>query len=190
MTLWNRGQILALAKQFKVTPKTVRDIWNRRTWRSVTLKLVKGNSLFTNKQSRLKSKDEATGNDRHSQPQIYSTSGQTLSVSEMHAPAAAPEIEFQSPPFLYPAKEQFRPTFAARGLQPDPFSKAHAEPASRQPALTSQSLQDSWPGDALLLAAGAPGYRNAEGYQELPAQRGARAATVDIDPFAGDYRLW
>jgi hypothetical protein len=38
--LWARGQILALSRIFKVTPKTIRDIWNRRTWRGVTSRLI------------------------------------------------------------------------------------------------------------------------------------------------------
>ena len=40
MTMQNRGQILALSREFNVTPKTIRDIWNRRTWRSVTSRVI------------------------------------------------------------------------------------------------------------------------------------------------------
>jgi hypothetical protein len=43
--IWARGQILALAKKFNVTPKTIRDIWNRRTWRGATSRLILENSL-------------------------------------------------------------------------------------------------------------------------------------------------
>jgi hypothetical protein len=41
MKLWSRGQILALSRDYNVTPKTIRDIWKRRTWRSVTDKFIK-----------------------------------------------------------------------------------------------------------------------------------------------------
>ena len=34
--LKTRGQILALSRKYDVTPKTIRDIWNRRTWKNVT----------------------------------------------------------------------------------------------------------------------------------------------------------
>jgi hypothetical protein len=41
--IWARGQILELSRKFNVTPKTIRDIWNRRTWRDVTLRLIVAN---------------------------------------------------------------------------------------------------------------------------------------------------
>ncbi len=41
---WERGQILALSRKFNVTPKTIRDIWNRRTWRDVTSRLILANA--------------------------------------------------------------------------------------------------------------------------------------------------
>jgi hypothetical protein len=40
MKIRSRGQILQLSRKYQVTPKTIRDIWNRRTWRSVTSSLV------------------------------------------------------------------------------------------------------------------------------------------------------
>jgi hypothetical protein len=45
VTMQNRGQILALSREYHVTPKTIRDIWNRRTWRSVTSRLI--NAAFS-----------------------------------------------------------------------------------------------------------------------------------------------
>lgn len=40
MKVWERGQIVKLSKEFKVTPKTIRDIWNRRTWKDLTASLI------------------------------------------------------------------------------------------------------------------------------------------------------
>ena len=40
MTIQYRGQILKLAKKYEVTPKTIRDIWNRRTWKTFTAGLI------------------------------------------------------------------------------------------------------------------------------------------------------
>jgi hypothetical protein len=34
-----KGQSAPLAKQYGVSPKTIRDIWNRRTWAYVTIQL-------------------------------------------------------------------------------------------------------------------------------------------------------
>jgi hypothetical protein len=40
MKIWKRGQIVKLSREYNVTPKTIRDIWNRRTWKDLTATLV------------------------------------------------------------------------------------------------------------------------------------------------------
>ena len=42
-----RGHSLPVSKMYHVSPKAIRDIWNRRTWASATLRLLPaGSELF------------------------------------------------------------------------------------------------------------------------------------------------
>ena len=181
--LWSRGQILALAKKFKVTPKTIRDIWNRRTWKNATSRLIECNDVIVSQQLQLETKQHLS---EHACPRLcpeshqsFSTTFETLFMPAQQSPSAAPEIGIEYCTAEGSCPTRRRPDLCLESLEP--FTM---QPASFEQERFQQQVCFQWPGDALLLAAGARSHQNEAGYEELPTQGGAGYAA---DPFAGDW---
>ena len=180
MKLWSRGQILALAKHFKVTPKTIRDIWNRRTWRNVTSRLVEENGVLFSKKVKI-------GTEQHLPVQEATQHGPEI-------PCFSRTLETHSLPLQQAASATF-------DIGLGTFNAERSNQARRQPDLSFQSLEHTspaqtrvpqrpclhWPGDALLLAVAAHNHIREAAYEELPTQGGAGTGVSAVDPFAGDW---
>ena len=185
MKLWSRGQILALAKKFKVTPKTIRDIWNRRTWRNVTSRLVEENGVLFSQQVKI-------GTEQHLLRQVATQHGpesprvsrtlQTHSLLDQQAASATSDIGLGT--LVAERSNQAR-------RQPDLWlqSLEHfaMQPTSFAQMRIPQRSYLHWPGDALLLAVAAHNHSREAGNEELPTQGGAGAGVSAADPFAGDW---
>ena len=181
--LWTRGQILALAKKFKVTPKTIRDIWNRRTWKNATSRLIECNDVIVSQQLKLETKQHIS---EHACPRLwpeshqsFSTTFETLFMPAQQSPSAAPEIGIEYCTAEGSCQTRRRPDLCLESLKP-----CTMQPASFEQERFAQRPCLHWPGDALLLAAGARSHQDEAGYEELPTQGGAGYAA---DPFAGDW---
>ena len=181
MKLRNRGQILALAKKFKVTPKTIRDIWNRRTWRNATSRLIADKGVIFGQQLQLETKQTSSGlvGTRHASFQSFSGRVETLLMHDQQAAEAATEIDLEHCITLGVCQTRRRPDLClvSRGC-------FMMEPTSCENEHFAQRPYLHWPGDALLLATGARSHLDEAGYEELPTQGGAGSVA---DPFAGDW---
>ena len=178
MKLRNRGQILALAKKFQVTPKTIRDIWNRRTWRNVTSRLIADSAVIFDQQLQLETNQRISGHvgSRPCSASLQGFSGrvETGFMPDQQAAGATIEIDLEHSSTLGVCQTRRRPDRCLESLKPTSCETERFEP---RPYL-------HWPGDALLLAAGARSHLDEAGYEELPTQGGVDSAA---DPFAGDW---
>ena len=178
MKLRNRGQILALAKKFQVTPKTIRDIWNRRTWRNVTSRLIADSAVIFDQQLQLETNQRISGHvgSRPCSASLQGFSGrvETGFMPDQQAAGATSEIDLEHSSTLGVCQTRRRPDRCLESLKPTSCETERFEP---RPYL-------HWPGDALLLAAGARSHLDEAGYEELPTQGGVDSAA---DPFAGDW---
>ena len=167
MKIRKRGQILALAKEFQVTPKTIRDIWNRRTWRDATADLAVRNCRLFGSPDKIKDSHLNQLSCAHSAHQevVYV---QTAASFPLGKQFNADCYGRQQPDILVPLKLGLGTTARALVHSPPPPPRLY------------------WPGDALLLAAGAAGFKNQEGYEELPVREEC-GVPGDADPFAGDW---
>ena len=182
MKLWSRGQILALAKHFKVTPKTIRDIWNRRTWRNVTSRLVEENGVLFSKKVKIGTEQhlpvqEAT---QHG-PEIpcFSRTLETHSLPLQQAASATSDISLGTL-----IAERSNQTRRQTDLSFQSLEHFAMQPTSPAQTRVPQRPCLHWPGDALLLAVAAHNHIREAAYEELPS---AGAGVSAVDPFAGDW---
>ena len=183
--LWTRGQILALAKKFQVTPKTIRDIWNRRTWKNTTSHLIECNSALLNQQVKLETKQHLSGHACTSLgPQGHQSfkTFETFFMPAQHQPSTAPEIDIDNCTVGGPSQTRRRPDLCL-----EPHERFAKRPQSCEEKSFRQQLCFHWPGDALLLAVAAHNHSREAENDELPTQGGAAAGVSAADPFAGDW---
>ena len=185
MKLWSRGQILALAKQFKVTPKTIRDIWNRRTWRNVTSRLVEENGVLFSQRLQLGTEQHLPG---QSATQLgpesprFPRTFETHSLPLQQAASATSDIDLGALNAGGSNQTRRRPDLWLQSLE-----HFAMQPTSFTQTRVPQRPYLHWPGDALLLAVAAHNHSREAGNDELPTQGGAAAGVSAADPFAGDW---
>ena len=178
MKLRSRGQILALAKKFQVTPKTIRDIWNRRTWRNATSRLITDNGVIFGQQAKQHRSGHSWTCLHPEYLRRFSTSIEARFMPDQQAAGAASEMDLEHCNARSSSKTRLHPDVCLEYLE-----RFTMEPTFMQERFAQRPYLH-WPGDALLLAAGARSHLDEAGYEELPTQGGVDSAA---DPFAGDW---